>query len=269
MRLNLAIAVATAALLAPAAGARAQDDGQLQLSLNYEGRLIFHVLDIEVTEHATTDAFTAESNLTSAGILAALKHIHQHAASRGRIVGGDPEPGVFETQSLSGKTRRRVRAVWDGREVDTAAEPAYSNLGDPPPTPQQKLAASDPLTTLVRITMKGSRETTCDRSYLFFDGKQLYALDFGPPLDAPLSGKEQQLGLTGHFRCDVRFREVAGFNRKPANKRNQGLQHPVRVDFAQFGEHGPWVISGLHADTPLGRASIELSRLSVAGGASG
>ena len=257
--------LAAAALLLPGAAARAQDDRPLTLSLGYEGRLIFHVLDVEVVEHATTDGFSSESDLTSAGILAALKHIRQHAASRGRIVDGAPEPGVFETQNLAGKTKRHVQAVWGQHDVSTSASPAYANLGDPPASLQQKLQASDPLTALVRMTIRGSRETTCQRSYLFFDGKQLYALDFGPVEDAPPSAREQRLGLTDHFRCEVRFREVAGFNKKPADRRNQGLERPIRVDFGQVGQGGPWVISGLHAQTPLGWASIELDRLSLTG----
>ncbi len=58
---------------------------------------------------------------------------------------------------------------------------------------------------------------------------------------------------------------MAGFGRKPRDKANQGLQRPIRLDFAQIGADGPLVISALHADTPLGGAVIELSRLSVNG----
>jgi hypothetical protein len=146
-----------------------------------------------------------------------------------------------------------------------SAEPAYSSLGDPPASLPQKLAATDPLTALVRMTIGGSRETTCGRTYQFFDGKQLYALDFGPPQDTPPTFREMRLGLVGHFRCDVRFREVAGFSQKPPGKRNQGLQRPINVDFARVGEGGPWVISALHAETPLGWAGVELSRLTING----
>ena len=73
-----------------------------------------------------------------------------------------------------------------------------------------------------------------------------------------------RLGLTGPFRCDVRFREVAGFHDLPTDPRNQGLQRPIEVDFAQVGSGGPWVISSLRAQTPLGWAVIELQRLKLA-----
>jgi hypothetical protein len=241
------------------------EDAPLTISLGYEGRLIFKVLDIQVEERATPSGFSAKANLSSAGILAALKHIHQRASSQGRIVAGEPRPGTFETQKLSGKTRRRIHTVWADGAVAMNADPPFDSLGEPAPSPAQKLAAADPLTELMRMTIRGSRETTCGRSHLFFDGKQLYALDFARPQDVQPSGRETRLGLTNHYRCDVTFREVAGFNRKPAGKRNQGLQRPISLDFAQVGENGPWVISALHAQTPLGWASIELSRLTVSG----
>ena len=252
-------------LISPLAASAQSDAPLLHLALGYDGRLLFKVLDIEVREETSGADFSADSQLTSAGILALLKHIHQTASSHGHIVAGEPQPGVFETQSLSGKTRRRIRTIWTGADVTMSAEPAFANLGDPPASLAQKLAAADPLTALVRITLRGSRERTCNRSYLFFDGKQLYALDFGPPQDTPATFKEARLGLVGHFRCDVRFREVAGFGKKPPSKRDQGLQRQINVDFARVGERGPWVISALHAQTPLGWASIELSRLSVNG----
>jgi hypothetical protein len=261
-------ALAAALALAPlGAGSRAQEDGQgLVLSLGYDGRLLIKVLDIEVVERATAGGFSADAQLTSAGLLALVKHIHQWAATQGRIVGGAPRPGVFETQKLDGKTRRRIRTVWDGEEVAMTASPPFDNLGEPPATPQQARAAADPLTVLVRITLGGSRQTTCGRSYMLFDGKQLYALDFSAPMDAASETANPRLGLVAPFSCDVRFREVAGFSRKPEGKRDQGLKRPIRIDFARAGPDGPLVISALHAQTPLGWASIELKRLELTGG---
>jgi hypothetical protein len=243
----------------------APTENALRLSLGYDGRLLLKVLDVQVEERISAGRFDASAELVSAGILRALKHIHQVASAEGRIVVGRARPAEFQTQKLTGKTRRKVRTVWLAGDVPTTAEPAFANLGDPPAALAQKLASIDPLTALVEITTAGSREKTCSRTYQLFDGKQLYALDFGQAEDAPPSDKERRLGLTGHFRCDVRFRELAGFSKKPPNKRNQGLDRPVKLDFARVGSDGPWVISALHAQTPLGWASIELSRLTVTG----
>jgi hypothetical protein len=256
-----------AALLAPAAAAPASGggDGDLRLALGYDGRLLIKVLDIEVEARADRTDFGVDAQLTSSGILALIKHIHQVARSQGRIIEGQPHPEDFETQNLGGKTRRKIHTVWKAGEVDTNADPAFANLGDPPPNPQQKRSAADPLTQLMRVTLDGSRERTCSRSYLFFDGKQLYALDFGPPADLPLGARETGLGLVSGFRCDVRYREVAGFSKTSGDKRNQGLNRPIQLDFARLGADGPLLITSLRAQTPLGWASIDLVRLQASG----
>ena len=247
-----------ASLISPAA---AHAEGELRLSLGYGGRLLVRVLDIEVQARADPAGFQADARLTSSGILALVKHIHQVASAQGRIEDGEARPGNFETQNLGGKTHRKVRVVWSGGQVSMTAQPPFDSLGDPPASAQQKLAAADPVTQLMRLTLGGSREKSCGRSYLFFDGKQLYALDIGPASDAPLSAREQRLGLSGAFHCGVRYREVAGFRRKPESKKNQGLNRPIDLAFARLGASGPLLIIRLGADTPLGRASIELERV--------
>jgi hypothetical protein len=262
---TLAALTAALALAAAAPAPAAAPDPELHLALGYDGRLLVKVLDIEVDARIDRTGFGAEAQLTSSGVLALFKHIHQLASSQGRIEGGEARPGDFQTRSLAGKTRRKIHTVWRGGEVSMTASPAFDSLGEPPASPEQKLAAADPLTQLVRLTLGGSRERTCSRSYLFFDGKQLYALDFGPAQDAPLTSADQRLGLSGVFRCDVRYREVAGFRKKPLNKRNQGLNRPIELQFARLGADGPLLITSLGAETPLGKASIELDRLQASG----
>ncbi len=258
--------IAVLGLASPGAQARAA--GQpLSLSLGYDGRLLIKVLDIQIDATATDASFDTKARLQSTGILALLKHINEVTASQGRIVDGAPRPGRFDYQHLSGKSHRKVHVVWADGDVAMTATPAFGSLGDPPASREQKLAAADPLTSLLRLTLTGARETVCRQSYLFFDGKQLYALDLSNPRQAPPSDTETRLGLANHFRCDMRFREVAGFGKKPPEKRNQGLQRPVDLDFAQIGQGGPWVISRLHARTPLGWATIELKRLKLNGSA--
>ncbi len=244
------LAAGAALFLAPLGGrAQAEDDGALRLSMGYDGRLLIKVLDMQIEERATATGFSSSARLVSSGILALLKHINEQAASQGRIVGQDPMPGAFEFQHLSSKSKRRVRTLWTDGDVVMQATPAFDDLGHPPASRAQKLAAADPLTQLMRLTLNASRENTCGRTYHFFDGKQLYDLDFSGQRAAPPTSAEKRLGLVNHFRCDVTFREVAGFGAKPPKQRNQGLDHPINVDFAQVGPGGPWVLSSLHAKT--------------------
>ena len=255
---SLACAALALGLLSPVAACA---DEELNLSLGYDGRLLVKVLDIEVEARADRGGYDAEAQLTSSGILALVKHIHQVASSQGRIEAGELRPGQFETQNLGGKTHRRIHTTWSRGQVVMTATPSFDDLGDPPASLQQKLAAADPLTQLMRLTLNGSREKSCARSYLFFDGKQLYALDFGPAGDAAANPREQRLGLQGAFQCDVRYREVAGFKKKPPDKRNQGLRRPITLRFGRLGASGPLLITSLSAETPLGRASIDLERV--------
>lgn len=268
MKTSILAAVAVVALAAapPAMAPAAQPkDESLQISLGYDGRLLVKVLDMQVEQHATAHGFGSSARLVSTGVLRLLKNVDERASSQGRISGGDVRPGTFEYQHLSSKTKRKVKVVWGPGDVEMTATVPFSSLGDPPASREQKLAAVDPLTGLMEMTLSGPRAGLCRRSYSFFDGKQLYALDFSNQRPGSPTDTEKRLGLTGPFSCDVRFREVAGFKPKPPEKRNQGLQKPIEVDFAQVGAAGPLVISRLRAATPLGRATIELKRLTVSG----
>jgi hypothetical protein len=265
--ITTALAAVSALVLTAAAGApraRAQD-GEMRLSLGYDGKLLVKVLDITVDMRATASGHSSTARLTSYGLLAAFKHIDARANSTGRIVHGDPRPGQFAYANLAGKTRRRVETAWADGEVTMHAVPPFSSLGDVLPTRAQKLAAADPLTELTRMTLNGQRADLCRQTYHFFDGKQLYDLQFYNPRPTAAGTREQRLGLTSLLRCDVRYIEVAGFKKKPPSKANQGIRRPIVVDFGQLGQGGPWVLSSLHAQTPLGNAVIDLSRATLTG----
>ena len=131
-------------------------------------------------------------------------------------------------------------------------------MGDPPADRAQKFEATDPLTALVRLTLAAE---PCGRTLKIFDGKQRYDLEFTPGVPAKTDGREQHLGLVGAIHCSVRFREVAGFKKKPPSERNQGLKRPIALRFAHLGAGGPWVISSATSETPLGAATITLQRV--------
>jgi hypothetical protein len=115
----------------------------------------------------------------------------------------------------------------------------------------------------MRMTLASNQATPCGGgSHLFFDGKQLYSLDFGAGVaGGELLDNQQRLHLTNLVRCSVRYREVAGFKAKPPEQRNQGLKRAIEVTFAQAGVGGPWVMALMRAETPLGPAYVELRRI--------
>lgn len=269
-RLTTALVAVSALVLTAAGGApraRAQD-GEMRLSLGYDGKLLVKVLDISVDIRATASGHSSAARLTSYGLLAAFKRIDERANSSGRIAHGDPRPGQFSYANLAGKTKRKVDTAWTEGDVAMHAVPPFTSLGDVLPTRAQKQAAADPLTQLTRMTLNGQRADLCRQTYHFFDGKQLYDLQFYNPRPAAVGAREQRLGLVNLLRCDVRYIEVAGFKKKPPAKANQGLNRPIVVDFGQVGQAGPagpWVLSSLHAQTPLGNAVIDLNRVTLTG----
>jgi hypothetical protein len=116
----------------------------------------------------------------------------------------------------------------------------------------------------MRLTLNGARDNICARTYRLFDGKQLYELALGAPTATTVSPREARLGLVGHFRCEARYRSIAGFGKKKPDE-DRGPPRPILLDFAKAGDGGPWVLSAIHGQTPLGWAAVELTRMTISG----
>lgn len=228
------------------------------LSLSYQGVLLVKVLDMTVDQTLTGSDYAASATLKSSGVLSLFKRINVQAAARGVVDGGRLEPASFEHINRDGGANRRVQVRWTGGDVATTALPAFPNLGDPPASRAQKLAAADPLTQMTRISASPVQGGPCRDGPRFFDGRQLYEVDFGPVLTRPLSPRETRLGLTSPVACRLTFSEVAGFDGKPPEKKNQGLNRPMSAEFARLGAGGPWIITAIRGATPLGEARIEV-----------
>ncbi|MDR3509878.1 MAG: DUF3108 domain-containing protein [Caulobacteraceae bacterium] len=266
----LAATLSALTLLAPAGqGAVAQPQpAPMRLALGYDGRLFaIKVLDLQFDQHIGTSVYGAGAQLRSYGILAAFKHFDIKASANGRIDEDGPRPGAFTYDNHDGERERLVKVNWRGDDVDMTSKPAFGNLGEPPASREQKLAAADPLTALMRLTL-AAPVRPCEGSPRFFDGKQLYELAFaGAHAEAP-NDIERNLGITNLVRCTVRYNEIAGFKKKSPAKKNQGMKSPISVAFGQVGADGPWVMADVHADTPLGPASIVLRRAQIQRGQS-
>ena len=254
------IAAAALALAAPVPNhVHAQTPSDpARLSLGYDGRLyVIKVLDMHFDQQITPNAFSAAAELRSYGVLAAFKHFNIKAAASGDIT-ASVTPETFSYVNEDGKRTRQVKVGWRPSDVWTSSQPAFGNFGDPPASRDQKLAAADPLTQLMRIAT--AVQKPCEGAPRLFDGKQLYELAFsGGHADAP-DGDLRALGVTRLVRCTVRYNEIAGFKKKSDAKRNGGLKGPISVAFGQMGSDGPWVLADVRADTPLGPADIVLRR---------
>ena len=257
---------------APARTALAQEGfspsaqpGPVRLSLGYSGRLYIKVLDIQFDQAIEPKTFSSQVRLVTYGLLRAFRKLDMRSNAQGRLVEDQPMPGTMYHANIDGKDNRKVTVAWTGEDVLTTASPAYHNMGDPAASRAQRLAAADPLTQFMRMTLARSQDGPCQGKARFYDGKQLYDLDFSSPRPYALDAREKRFGLVNPLRCNVRYTEVAGFKKKPPEQRNSGLKRPVTSDWAQIGNNGPWVLSSIRADTPLGAAVIQLDRLAMRG----
>jgi hypothetical protein len=241
----------------------AAQSGPVHLSLGYSGRLYIKVLDIQFDQTIEAKAFNSKVRLVTYGLLRTFRKLDMRANAQGRLVDDQPMPGTMYHANIDGKDNRKVSVTWTGEDVSTTATPTYSNMGNPPASRAQRLAAADPLTQFMRMTLARSQAGPCQGKARFYDGKQLYELDFSSPRPYALDARERRLGLVNPLRCNVRYTEVAGFKKKPPEQRNSGLKRPITSDWAQIGSNGPWVLSSLSADTPLGAAVIQLDRLAM------
>jgi hypothetical protein len=265
-------ALIAALLLAFCGPAFAQPPPPLQMSMDYDGTLDalnllpVKVLVIHAGGRALPGGYGADVSMKSFGILRALKRVDIDATTQGRVGGdGQAYPAAFTYIHHDGKRVRHVVVNWGPGDVQVVSTPPYSSLGQPPATLAQKLAATDPLTQFVRVANATGPDAICRGPARFFDGKQLYNLDFGRAESATLTQEQRTLGLTRGAKCTVRFTEVAGFKAKPPEQRSQGLTSPITMVFGQYGADGPWVIADIHADTVIGYASILLRKINVEG----
>ena len=254
---------------APAQTAPAQatnTPGATHLRLGYDGRFYVKVLEMSLDQDIGPDSYRASTQMNTWGLGAVVSKLNQHATATGRIDGGKVAPVSFLHQNVDGKKNRKISVSWTGSDVVVSATPSYDSLGDPPASRAQKLAAADPLTQLIRVTRASTAEGPCSTDSHFFDGKQLYDFDFARPRPGgDLEPREKTLGLTNPVVCEVQYREVAGFKKKPPEERSQGLKGAILARFGQLGAGGPWILSSLKADTKWGAAVIDLRRLSVGG----
>jgi hypothetical protein len=255
---------AAAAGMAGTAGAAPADEG-LDLHLGYDGRLLFiKVLDLTLNEQITPGGHASSARIASYGVLDAVKHFNIEAAESGPLAHGAPQPGVFRHENHDGKRNRKVEVVWTAEDVTTTAKPEMTFLGDPPATREQKLGAVGYLTALARLTLS-AEHGPCTGAERIFNGKELSQIGFSDPQPTPLSPADKKLGLVNGISCHASFQEVAGYKKKTGKARNQGLDRPITVQFAQVGDGGPWVAARMQAHTMLGSAVIELARVEIHG----
>jgi hypothetical protein len=255
-------AAAAAALLATPAVA--QPPAPVKLELAYAGVLnALHlpgeakVMEMHVVQRVGPADYATGADIRTYGLLRALKHVDIRTDATGPVEAGVPHPRAFEFTTVEPKRTKHVTLTWTA--TDVLETPPHHDGGHPPPTAALKLTAADPVTVFSRAPYAQSGASLCARNWRFFDGAQIYELQFQPGRPAEPSKAERALGLTEAESCPVRYAEIAGFTHRPGDHKEDWLNGALVARFGKVGAGGPWVFISLKADTFLGYAKIELT----------
>ena len=255
---------ALAAVLVATTPAPAQPVTPVKLEMAYAGVLnALHlpgeakVLEMHVVERVGPTDFATGADIRTFGLLRALKHIDIRTDAAGPVEAGVPHPHAFEFTNTEPKRTKHVTITWTA--TDVLQTPPHKDGGHPPPTLAQKLGSADPVTVFSRAPYAASGAALCQRNWRFFDGAQIYELQFQPGKPVDATAAERALGLTAAESCPVRYAEIAGFTHRPGDHKEDWLNGDLIARFGKVGADGPWVFVSLKADTFLGYAKIELT----------
>ncbi len=149
--------------------------------------------------------------------------------------------------TYSRKNKRRVIAM-NTRSGKVAAKivPVFSDMGTPPASPAQQIAARDPLSSFLALSLYVGRHRLCQGEWPVFDGRHRYNIVAEALAPARLAG-HGEVELT---RCRVKYVPVAGYNPEKLNE-NRALPEPVFwFENDPKGELAPIVL--IEAPTLLG-----------------
>ena len=257
-------AVLAAALIATPAVA--QPGRPVKLELAYAGVLnALHlpgevkVLAMNVVERVGPNDYATGADIQTYGLLRALKHIDIRADAAGPVEAGVPHPRAFEFTTFEKKRAKHVTLTWTASDV--LQTPPHRDGGHPPPTAALKLTAADPVTVFSRAPYAPNGQALCARNWRFFDGAQIYELQFQPGKPVEPTAAERGFGLTAAESCPVRYAEIAGFTHRPGDHKEDWLNGDIIARFGRIGADGPWVFVSLKADTFLGYAKVALTSL--------
>ena len=215
------------------------------------------VLTMTVVERVGAADYATGADIQTYGLLKALKHVDIRTDAAGPVEAGVPHPHAFEFTTFEGKKTKHVTITWTASGV--LQTPPHKDGGQPPPTVAQKLGSADPVTVFSRAPYAADGPSLCARNWRFYDGAQIYELQFQPGKAADPSAAERAIGLTAAHVCPVRYAEIAGFTHRAGDHKEDWLKGDLAARFGKVGAGGPWIFVSLRADTFLGYAKIELT----------
>lgn len=235
--------------------------------IKYEIEAVAYFLFIPITGKAEFetflegDSYSMDTQVKTTGLADIFVGYDLNVRSEGRILDHGLQTQHYVSQNNDGKKNRRVELTYGEKDVSLNVTPKWGDLGEPPATPAQKLAAVDPATAMMHIAFAPRKaDNLCSETVKTFDGKQLTYLEF------KYVGKKQL--KTRAFNgmateCELIVNRVAGYNKGDVGKNLTGIEGPMKIFFGEPVD-GFVPVLRLVVDTEdVGKISLTANKINV------
>ena len=212
-----------------------------------------------VSYEVTTNegAYSARANVRTSGLARLFDQTEITASSAGQLRQAAVAWSSYSLSHAYANKFRRVSMTRTGAGVDTAIEPRFGSMGDPPATAAQQFSAYDPLSGVFALGRQVGAAGACQGRVLVFDGRQHYELALSPMS----RGSVNRGGYNGPaLACAMRYRPISGFTLSAAEIARIPEGEAWFVERRDGGFAAPLRLS---VNTPLGVARLDMTRYSV------
>lgn len=252
-------------LPAPTALQQIRDGQPMRMVYELDARARLFIIPVSAKATFAADlrpeTYSMTSNVRTTGLADIFVNYDLANSAAGYVNADGLTPYRYVSQNNDGKKNRRVEMVYGADDVTMTATPRFGNLGFPPATPAQKLAAHDPISALIDFSLSPvAKETPCGGPITTFDGRQLTRLT----LTYQGRSKVKTKVFSGEaIECFVKLDRVAGYKEGEKGSNLSGIDGPMRMWIAPLknGLHLPVKIT---VDTEdIGRVTLEASKFSL------
>ncbi|MAI90976.1 DUF3108 domain-containing protein [Ponticaulis sp.] len=233
----------------------------------YELEATAYLLFIPITARASFDVnlhgdtYDMTSQVRTTGVADIFVDYDMQLAASGYVNDDGLRTYNYISQNHDGKKNRRVEMTYHPDSFDMVATPAFGDLGHPPATTEQALAALDPITALINVSFQPrDPDEPCGGPIRTFDGRQLTELTLEYIQEADIRTRAWR----GHgIECHVTLNRVAGYNEGETGSNLSGIDGPMRIFFAE-AIPGMMIPVKIVVDSEdIGRITLQTRRLEL------
>ena len=233
----------------------------------YELEASAYLLFIPITARANFDVtldgdtYNMRSRVRTTGVADIFVDYDMHLAASGYVRDDGLYTYNYISQNYDGKKDRRVEMTYHPDSFDMVATPEFGDLGHPPATTEQALAALDPITALINVSFQPrDPEEPCGGPLRTFDGRQLTELR----LEYIRETNIRTHAWRGRgIECHVTLDRIAGYKEGETGSNLSGIEGPMRMYFAE-AIPGMMIPVRIEVDSEdIGRVTLQTRRLEL------